>query len=101
MAEISFWNEALHLGQALATGRGGGLNPWRPALVSGLKPVRVYISPPPPLSSGKLARLMLRQRDGGADGVSRWPLVAVALARRSEASDRRPGFMSRVKWFQD
>lgn len=55
----------------------------------------------PPLSSGKLARLMLRQRDGGADGVSRWPLVAVALARRSEASDRRSGFMSRVKWFQD
>lgn len=57
----------------------------------------------PPLSSGKLARLMLRQRDGGADGVSRWPTAsaAVALARRSMASDHRPGFMSRVKSFQD
>lgn len=57
----------------------------------------------PPLSSGKLARLMLRQRDDGADGVSRWPTAsaAVALARRSVASDRRPGFMSRVKSFQD
>lgn len=27
----------------------------------------------PPLNSGKLARLMLWQRDGGADDVSRWP----------------------------
>lgn len=27
----------------------------------------------PPVSSGKLARLMPRQRGGGADGVSRWP----------------------------
>ncbi len=46
---------------------------------------------------------MLRQRDGVADGVSRWPTAsaAVALARRSVASDRRPRFMSRVKSFQD
>lgn len=27
MPEISFWNEALHLGQALATGWGGGVKP--------------------------------------------------------------------------
>lgn len=41
---------------------------------------------------------MLRQRDGGADGVSRWS--ELALARRGVASDRQPGFMSRVKSFQ-
>lgn len=98
MAEISFWNEALHLGQALATGRGG----FKPLeTCPRLWPKAGQGVHFPPLSSGKLARLMLWQRDGGADGVSRWPLVAVALVRRSEASDRRSGFMSRVKWFQD
>lgn len=54
MAEISFWDEALHLVQALVIGtglryqearEGGRLNPWRPAPSSGHKPVRVYISP--------------------------------------------------------
>lgn len=77
LTEISFWSR----GVSDRTGMGGGglryheeggeVKPpetWLPD--SGPKPVRVYISP---LSSGKLARLMLRQRVGGADGVSRWP----------------------------
>lgn len=47
---------------------------------------------------------MLRQRDVGADGVSRWSAAlaaAVALACRSVASDRCHRFMSHVKSFQD
>lgn len=117
MAEISFWNEALHLGQALAlaigrrgggggrlryqeAGEGGRINP-------GDLPLALAVSRSgctfPPLSSGKLARLMLRQWDSCTDGVSRWSLAsaAVALARRSVASERCPRFMSRVKSFQD
>lgn len=101
------WSSSFGAGVSDRTEWGGGgkgegrLNPRRPAPDSGHKPVRVYISPPP-LSSGKLARLMLWQRDGGADGVSRWPVdsAVVALARHSVASDRSPGFMSRVKLLQ-
>lgn len=108
MTEISFWDGALHWAQELVIGTGwrlelsyqeardrGRLKPWRPAPALAISQSGCTF---PPMSSGKLARLMLRQRDVGADDVSRWSaaLAVVAFARCSVAYDRCHSFTSRV-----